>query len=114
MAIPIAALKSRLTGVFGFPVTPFHQDGSLNLDALRRHVRWMKSTGVHAIFPCAGTGELFNLALEEFRDAVAAVVEEVNGALPVIPGCGYSTAIAKRFAMAAEDAGADGILLLPP
>jgi 5-dehydro-4-deoxyglucarate dehydratase len=114
MPIPLDTLKSRLTGVFGFPVTPFHQDGSLNLDALRRHVRWMKGTGVHAIFPCAGTGEFFNLALEEFRDAVAAVVEEVGGALPVVPGCGYSTAIAKRFAAAAQEAGADGLLLLPP
>ena len=86
----------------------------MNLDALRRHVRWMKGTGVSAIFPCAGTGEYFSLALEEYRDAVAAVVEEVAGALPVLPGCGYSTAIAKRFAGAAADAGADGILLLPP
>jgi 5-dehydro-4-deoxyglucarate dehydratase len=108
------ALKPRLEGVFGFPVTPFHTDGSLNLDALRRHVRWMKGTGVHAIFACAGTGEYFNLALEEYRDAVAATVEEVAGALPVLAGCGYSTAIAVRFARAAEEAGADGLLLLPP
>lgn len=114
--MPLApqALKPRLEGVFGFPVTPFHRDGSLNLDALRRHIGWMKGTGVHAIFVCGGTGEYFNLALEEFRDAVAAAVEEVGGALPVLAGCGYSTAIAKRFARAAADAGADGLLLLPP
>jgi 5-dehydro-4-deoxyglucarate dehydratase len=107
-------VKQRLHGVFGFPVTPFHADGSLNLDAFRRHVRWMKGTGVHSIFVCAGTGEFFNLALEEFRDAVAAAVEEVDGALPVLAGCGYSTVIAQRFARAAEEAGADGVLLLPP
>ncbi len=106
--------RAQLRGVFGFPVTPFHPDGSLNLDAFRRHVGWMKGTGVHAIFVCAGTGEFFNLALEEFRDAVAAAVEEVAGAVPVFAGCGYSTAIAKRFAAAAEGAGADGLLLLPP
>jgi dihydrodipicolinate synthase/N-acetylneuraminate lyase len=34
-------LKLRLQGVFGFPVTPFHADGSLNLEAFRKHVRWM-------------------------------------------------------------------------
>lgn len=108
------ALKSHLQGVFGFPVTPFHPDGSLNLDAFRKHVRWMKGTGVDALFVCAGTGEYFNLALEEFRDAVAAAVEETAGALPVFAGCGYSTVIAQRFARAAQDAGADGLLLLPP
>jgi 5-dehydro-4-deoxyglucarate dehydratase len=107
-------VKDRLEGVFGFPITPFHEDGSLNLDALRRHVRWMKGTGVHAIFACAGTGEFFSLTLEEYRDAVAATVEEACGELPVLAGCGYSTAIARRFASAAEEAGADGLLLLPP
>lgn len=114
MGISPEALKPRLTGVFGFPVTPFHPDGSLNLEAFRKHVRWMKGTGVSALFVCAGTGEYFNLALEEFRDAVAAAVEEAGGSLPVLAGCGYSTCIAQRFARAAQDAGADGLLLLPP
>lgn len=107
-------LRPHLEGVFGFPVTPFFADGSLHLEAFRRHVRWMKGTGVHALFVCAGTGEFFNLDREEYRDAVTAAVEEVGGALPVLAGCGYSTAIACRFARAAEEAGADGLLLLPP
>jgi 5-dehydro-4-deoxyglucarate dehydratase len=103
-----------MVGVFGFPVTPFHADGSLNLDAFRQHVRWMKGTGVHALFVCAGTGEFFNLALDEFRAAVAAAVEEAGADLPVLAGCGYSTPLAKEFAKTAQDAGADGLLLLPP
>lgn len=114
MARSLAVLKHSLVGVFGFPVTPFHADGSLNLEAFRRHVRWMKGTGVHALFVCAGTGEYFNLALEEFRAAVAAAVEEAGADLPVLAGCGYSTPIAKQFGQAARDAGADGLLLLPP
>lgn len=105
-------LKPRLQGVFGFPITPFHGDGSLNLDTLHRHVAWMKDTGVQAIFACAGTGEFFNL--EEYRDAVACAVDATAGKLPVLAGCGYSTPIARRFARAAQDAGADGLLLLPP
>src|SRR5688500_9552220 len=96
-------LKTRLQGVFGFAVTPFDPDGSLNLEAFRKHVRWMKGTGVDAIFVCAGTGEFFNLALEEFRETVAAAVEEVAGSLPVLSGCGYSTSIAVRFARAARE-----------
>jgi 5-dehydro-4-deoxyglucarate dehydratase len=107
-------LKQSLVGVFGFPVTPFHADGSLNLEAFRRHVRWMKGTGVHSLFVCAGTGEYFNLALDEFQAAVAVAVEEAGAELPVLAGCGYSTPIAKQFARAARDAGADGLLLLPP
>lgn len=114
MSLTPQQLQPRLEGVFGFPITPFHPDGSLNIDALRRHVRWMKGTGVHAIFVCGGTGEFFNLELEEYRQAVAATVAEVAGELPVLAGCGFSAAIAKQFAKAAEAAGADGLLLLPP
>ena len=107
------ALRDRLTGVFGFPVTPFRRDGGLNLDAMARHVDWMAGTGVQAIFACAGTGEYFSLDVDEYRDAVSAAVASARG-LPVLAGCGYSTALACRYARAAEAAGAQGLLLLPP
>src|SRR2546423_935426 len=113
-------LKPRLEGVFGFPITPFHQDHSLNVDALRRHVGWMAAGargaggGVSTIFVCAGTGEFSSLALEEYREAVGAAVKEVAGRVPVLAGVGYSTAIACQFAREAERAGVDGILALPP
>jgi 5-dehydro-4-deoxyglucarate dehydratase len=107
-------LRQRLTGVFGFPVTPLHADGSLNEAALRRHVRFLLGTGVSAIFPCGGTGEFFSLTVEEYRRAVGAVVEEVGGRLPVVAGAGYNTPLAIEFARSAEREGADGVLLLPP
>jgi 5-dehydro-4-deoxyglucarate dehydratase len=107
-------LKDKLTGVFAFPVTPFHADGSLKEEALRRHVRFLLGTGVSALFPCGGTGEFFSLALDEYRRAVGAAVEEVGGRLPVVAGAGYSTPLAIEFARSAERLGADGVLLLPP
>jgi 5-dehydro-4-deoxyglucarate dehydratase len=45
---------------------------------------------------------------------VSAAVKETAGQTPVIAGCGYGTAIAVELAKAAEQAGADGLLLLPP
>jgi 5-dehydro-4-deoxyglucarate dehydratase len=107
-------LKPRLAGVFGFPITPFHPDGSLNVGALRRHVGWMAGTGVSTIFVCAGTGEYSALGLEEYREAVGAAVKEIAGRVPVLAGVGFSAAIACQFAREAERAGVDGILALPP
>jgi 5-dehydro-4-deoxyglucarate dehydratase len=107
-------LKPRLEGVFGFPITPFHPDRSLNVGALRRHVHWMAGTGVSTIFVCAGTGEFSALAPEEFCEAVGAAVKEVAGKVPVLAGVGYSTTIACQLAREAERAGVDGILALPP
>jgi 5-dehydro-4-deoxyglucarate dehydratase len=100
--------------VFAFPVTPFRDDGSVNVEALRKHVRWLLPSGVSAVYVCAGTGEFFSLTLDEYREAVAAVVEEVGGRLPVIAGSGCSTPLACQFAEAAEELGADGVLVLPP
>jgi 5-dehydro-4-deoxyglucarate dehydratase len=109
-----AELRERLRGVFAFPPTPFRADGTVDLDALRKHVRWLLPTGVSAVFACAGTGEFFSLTLEEYRAAVGAVVEEVGGRLPVLAGTGYSTSLACEFAAEAERLGADGLLALPP
>jgi 5-dehydro-4-deoxyglucarate dehydratase len=66
------------------------------------------------LFAAGGTGEFFSLALGEFSSIVRAAVDETAGKVPVLAGCGYGTAMAKEFAAAAQDAGADGILLLPP
>ena len=66
------------------------------------------------LFAAGGTGEFFSLTLQEFSTVVSAAVQQTNHRVPVVAGCGYGTAIAKQFAEAAEAAGADGILLLPP
>jgi 5-dehydro-4-deoxyglucarate dehydratase len=66
------------------------------------------------LFAAGGTGEFFSLTLEEFAKVVAAAVQQAGGRVPVVAGCGYGTAMAKQFAQAAEGAGADGLLLLPP
>ncbi len=41
-------------------------------------------------------------------------MDETKGRVPVLAGTGYGTAIASEIAVAAERAGADGLLLLPP
>ena len=52
--------------------------------------------------------------LREFEEVVRAAVEETDGRVPVLAGCGYGTAMAVEFARAAEKAGAAGLLLFPP
>jgi 5-dehydro-4-deoxyglucarate dehydratase len=109
-----ASLAERLDGLLFFPVTAYHADGSLNLHAYRAHVRAGVEAGAGAVFACCGTGEFHALTRDELRACVAAAVEEARGAVPVVAGTGYGTATAVEFARAAEDAGADGLLALPP
>ncbi|MFV2120197.1 5-dehydro-4-deoxyglucarate dehydratase [Streptomyces sp. Act-28] len=107
-------LADRLDGLLFFPVTAYRPDGSLDLDAFRAHVREGVEHGAAAVFACCGTGEFHALDPDEYRACVAAAVEEAAGRVPVVAGTGYGTALAVRYARLAEEAGADGLLALPP
>ncbi|MFI8964770.1 5-dehydro-4-deoxyglucarate dehydratase [Streptomyces sp. NPDC053493] len=107
-------LADRLDGLLFFPVTAFAPDGGVDPDTFRAHVRAGIDAGAGAVFACCGTGEFHALTPEEFRDCVAAAVTEAAGRVPVLAGAGYGTALAVRYARLAEEAGADGLLAMPP
>jgi 5-dehydro-4-deoxyglucarate dehydratase len=108
------ALRDRIRGVLGFPVTPFRKDLSLDLDALARNVDEMASHPFCGLVAAGGTGELYSLTPEEVEQVVRVTVQTVNGRMPVIGGTGYSAPIAADIARRLERAGADCILVLPP
>lgn len=101
-------------GLLSFPVTHFSSSAEFDEGSYRKHLGWLLEHNPAGIFAAGGTGEFFSLTLEEFSHVIAAAVSETAGKVPVLAGCGYGTAMAKQFARAAEEAGADGLLLLPP
>jgi 5-dehydro-4-deoxyglucarate dehydratase len=103
-----------LTGVFGFPVTPFKQDLSLDLDGLSRNVDEMAAYPFCAMVAAGGTGELYSMSADEIERVVRMSVEAVNGRMPVVAGTGYNTAMGVDIARRCEKAGADCLLVLPP
>lgn len=106
-------LKTRIaSGLLSFPVTHFRDDFSLNLDSYQEHVGWLSGFEAAALFAAGGTGEMFSLTPEEIAEVTRAA-KSVSGDMPIISGCGYGTAMAKDIARRAEQAGADGLLLLP-
>src|SRR3954454_15578172 len=108
-------LRSRLTGVIGFPVTTFKRDDlSLDLDGLRKNLRAMLKHPFAAIVAPSGTGELYSLSTDEHRAIVQTAVEEAGGCVPVIAGGGINTPIAREWVKGAAAAGAAGILVFPP
>ena len=100
-------------GVLSFPLTSFHDDGSLDPEGFRAHVAAQIATVPGAVFPACGTGEFFSLDEDEYRRVVAVTAEEAAGRLPVVAGIGYGWAQAVRFARIAEESGADALLVLP-
>ena len=104
----------RLPGLLSFPLTPFTDDDTVNLDVYADHLEQQIAAGPSALFVTCGTGEFTALSLDEHRDLVAMAARVAGGRLPVFAGVGGGPQVAREFAGTAADAGADGLLLLPP
>lgn len=103
------------SGLLSFPVTHFKaSDHSFNEEAYRNNLNWLFSHEAAAMFAAGGTGEFFSLTQKEVDCVVRAAVEETGKKMPVIAPAGGGTAVSIEYCHAAEAAGADGILLLPP
>ena len=101
-------------GLLSFPVTHFDDNFAFQPKPYQEHIAWLLSYKPAGLFAAGGTGEFFSLTLSEYSAVVKAAVAQNAHQSPLVAGCGYGTAMAKEFARAAEEAGADGILLLPP
>jgi 4-hydroxy-tetrahydrodipicolinate synthase len=95
-------------------VTPI-RDEAFDGDAFRAFVEWQISEGSHGLVPCGTTGESATLEADEHYRIIEACVEQANGRVPVIAGCGSNdTQIAVQNMWAAKDRGADAALVVLP
>lgn len=111
--------KSRWRGVLAPLVTPFTQDGALDLRALQTNVRWLLDRGArqgNTIFLAAGSGGDFPMMdLEERKRVIGAVAEVTNGRVPIIAGA-QSLDIRDSIALCqfCEDRGIDAVQISGP
>jgi len=107
-------LRATLRGVIAFPITPFKDDLSLDLEGLRENLSKLVKHRICAVVAAGGTGEMYSLSPVEHLEVIRSTVEVVGGRVPVIAGVGFGSQLAVVLARAAESAGADGMLAFPP
>ncbi len=101
-------------GMYTAIVTPF-RNGEIDWDAYKSLVEEQIRAGVDGIVPCGTTGESATLTHQEHIDIIKKSVEFSGGRIKVIAGTGSnSTREAIELTKAAEEAGADGALLITP
>lgn len=102
-------------GVFPAVTTQLREDLSIDLADTQRVVDDLIKDGVTGVIALGTVGENNSLDYDEKVRVLSAIVEVVSGRVPVITGVSeYDTRRAVRYAQAAEKAGADGLMLLPP
>jgi 5-dehydro-4-deoxyglucarate dehydratase len=111
---PQRTFVSKLTGAFGFPVTPFRKDLSLDLDALARNVDEMAASPFCALVAAGGTGEIYSMSPDEIVEVVGTAVKATNGRMPIVAGTGFNAVLGADIARRSAQAGASCILALPP
>ncbi len=105
----------HMKGVFGLLPTPYTEDYEIHTADLLRAADFCCRTGQHGIVWPVMVGEFYFLGEEERIRNLDAVLEEVNGRLPVVFGCsGVSLPQVLLFGRAAERAGADGVIAMAP
>lgn len=108
-------MSESIQGMIVASMTPYHPDGSVNLDAVARHVEFLIQGGIPAVAPAGTTGEFLYLSEEERAAVVRVAVEAAQGRLKVIAGIwALDTAGVGRLARAAEAAGANAVFLTTP
>lgn len=105
----------RFRGIVPALLTPFTDGGAaVALDRIPPHLRYLEQRGADGVLALGTNGEFPSLALDE-RKAVCDTVLEHKGGLYVLVGANF-TALPDtlEFAVYAAEAGADGLLVLPP
>lgn len=96
-------------------ITPFKEDRSVDVEALRKLVRFQKENGVNYIVVLGTTGEYATLTKEEKQLVKETIVEENNGALPLVLGIGGNNTQAVTEQIKTENLdGFDAILSVSP
>ena len=113
-------------------ITPFKENGEVNFEKLEEVIRShgekkevfekleelveeQIAGGTDAIIACGTTGESSTMTHEEDDEVIRFICKKVNHRIPVIAGTGSNcTREAVSKSIAAEKAGADGLLVVTP
>ncbi len=100
--------------VLFFPITPFDENGEVDLGELAAHIERGVSAGAGGVFVACGTGEFSALEPAEYAEVIRTAVTVIGHRVPVFAGAGGPVRTARHFTDLAAANGADGVLLLPP
>ncbi|WP_251492979.1 4-hydroxy-tetrahydrodipicolinate synthase [Otoolea muris] len=96
-------------------ITPFKEGGEINYKKLEELVEEQIAGGTDSIIVCGTTGESATLTHDEHIREIQFVCKVVNGRIPVVAGTGSNcTSTAVYLSQCAQEAGADGLLLVSP
>ena len=103
------------TGAAVATITPFRNDGSVDLRRYADFVDDLIQNGADAIVVNGTTGEAATLSDEEQYNIICCIKDAINHRVPLIAGAGSNNTFhAARLTLNARNAGADAVLCVTP
>jgi 4-hydroxy-tetrahydrodipicolinate synthase len=101
-------------GVFPILVTPFDDEGNLDLASFDRTIRFMADIGVDGVTIIGVLGESNRMKDSEREQLIKTAVFAADDRIPVVVGTSHSgTAVARDLSQMAESLGAGGVMVTP-
>ncbi|GEB34613.1 MULTISPECIES: dihydrodipicolinate synthase family protein [Brevibacillus] len=105
----------RFEGVYVAIVTPFTSDYEVDYKRLTELCDWLIQEGVNGLVPSGSLGEYATMTGEERAKVIHTVIAAAKGRVPVVVGSAApSTRQAVEWVQFSKDAGAAGVMALPP
>jgi 4-hydroxy-tetrahydrodipicolinate synthase len=113
MSSPFAATAVR--GAITPLITPFHDDGAIDMAAIERLIDWQLEHGSHGISVGGSTGEPTSQTVAERIEVMRAAAAAIAGRVPFLPGTGTALmAETLDLTAAAQRLGAAAALVVTP
>jgi 4-hydroxy-tetrahydrodipicolinate synthase len=109
--------EALLRGVSPVLLTPFTDDGAIDVESFRRVIRYALGTGVTSVMYPGFAGEFYKLSDEERLVLTEVLIEEVHrvpGVAAIVAVQDHATRLAAERSRRWVELGADAINLLPP
>lgn len=102
-------------GIFVIVVTPFTESYEIDEESLRKEIRFCIEAGAHGLVGPANASEFPTMSDDERKRWLEIVIHEAGGQIPVVATTTHGHFVpAAKLSKWAQDAGADGIMALPP
>jgi len=102
-----------INNVYCAAVTPMNANYEVDYRGLDANIEWYIKNNLGGILVCGGTGEFVSLTTHERMDIIDYAANKIAGRTGLMVGCGAeTTADAVAYAKKAQDARADGLLLI--
>lgn len=108
-------MKQSYEGIFPIALTPFDDHGEVDEQSQLALINYLIDCGVQGMALFGNASEGYALSEAEKTRLMSLIIKEVRGRIPVFVSTGHTgTHVAVQLSRAAEAAGADGLMILPP